>query len=83
MAFTEAPHIKTPICARMLIPKDRLAVFTNYQSVIKDQALKETVLALFHTEAFSTYWCHCREVFTTCQARVSPEHYVIKCVGGR
>ena len=39
-------HIKTPICTRILIPKDRLAVFTNYPSVAKDQALEETVLTL-------------------------------------
>ena len=50
-------HIKTPIgaslynlwCKDTPIPKDRLAVFTNYPSVTKDQALKETVLTLFHT----------------------------------
>ena len=42
-------HIKTPICARIPISKDRLAVFTNYPSVTKDQALEETVLTgLFH-----------------------------------
>ena len=42
-------HIKTPICARIPISKDRLAVFTNYPSVTKDQALEETVLmGLFH-----------------------------------
>ena len=41
-------HIKTPICARVPIPKDRLAIFTNYPSVTKDQALKETFLTLFH-----------------------------------
>ena len=44
----EALHI-TPICARIPISKDRLAVFTNYPSVTKDQALEETVLTgLFH-----------------------------------
>ena len=37
-------HINTPICARIAIPKDRLGVFTNYPSVIKDQALQETIL---------------------------------------
>ena len=26
---------------------------------------------------------HHSKVFTTSQARVNPEHYVIKCVGGR
>ena len=26
---------------------------------------------------------HCSKVFTTGQARVNPEHYVIKCVGGQ
>ena len=26
---------------------------------------------------------HCSKVFTTGQARVNPECYVIKCVGGR
>ena len=42
-------HIKTPI-QRTSIPisKDRLAIFTNYPSVTKDQALEETVLTLFH-----------------------------------
>ena len=41
-------HI-TPICARIPISKDRLAVFTNYPSVTKDQTLEETVLTgLFH-----------------------------------
>ena len=45
----EVLHIKTPICARISISKDRLAVFTNYSSVTKDQALEETVLTgLFH-----------------------------------
>ena len=57
-------HIKTTICASIdyihltlhnlcckdiPIPKDSLAVFTNYPSVTKGQALKETVLTLFHT----------------------------------
>ena len=41
-------HIKTPICAKIPIPKDRLVVITNYPSVTKDQALEETVLILFH-----------------------------------
>ena len=41
-------HIKTPICARIPIFEDRLAVFINYPSVTKDQALEETVLTLFH-----------------------------------
>ena len=46
---TEALHIKTPICTRIPIYKDRLAVFTNYPSVTKDQVLEETVLTgLFH-----------------------------------
>ena len=44
----EACHIKTLICARIPIPKDRLAVFTYYPSVTKDQVLEETVLTLFH-----------------------------------
>ena len=42
-------HIKIPICERIQIPKHRLAVFTNCPSVIKDQALEETVLTLFHS----------------------------------
>ena len=46
--FIEALHIKTPFCTKKLIPKDRLAIFTNYQSVTKDQALEETILILFH-----------------------------------
>ena len=41
-------HIKTPICPRILIPKDILAVFTNYPNVTKDRTLEETVLTLFH-----------------------------------
>ena len=48
MQFVQALHIKTPICARILISEDRLAVFTNYPSVTKEQALEETVLTLFH-----------------------------------
>ena len=49
MGVIEAVHIKTPICARIEISKDRLAVFTNYSSVTKDLALEETVLTgLFH-----------------------------------
>ena len=40
-------HLKTPICARILISKDRLAVFTNYPNVTKDQALGKTVLTFF------------------------------------
>ena len=43
-----ALHIKTRICARVPIPKDRLAIFINYPSVTKDQALEEMVLTLFH-----------------------------------
>ena len=80
MAFIEAPHIKTPICARMPIPKDRLAVFTIYQSVIKDQALEETVLALFHpvVEGFFKLLV----LLLRIQSRPS-EYYVFKCVGGR
>ena len=41
-------QIKTQICARIPIPKDGLAIFINYPSVIKDQALEETVLTFFH-----------------------------------
>ena len=49
MGFIEAVHIKTPIsCTRLPIPKERLAVFFNYPSVTKDQALEETVFTLFH-----------------------------------
>ena len=40
--------MNTPICARILIPKYRIAISTNYPSVTKDQALEETVLTLFH-----------------------------------
>ena len=46
--FIDALHIKTPICASMPIPKDREAIFTNYPSTTKDQALEETVFTLFH-----------------------------------
>ena len=48
MGLIETLHIKTLICTRIPIPKERLAVFTNYPSVTKDQALEETVLTLFH-----------------------------------
>ena len=48
MRFIEALHIKTPICTRIPIPKDRFVVFNNYPSVTKDQALEEAVLTLFH-----------------------------------
>ena len=51
--FIEALHIKPPICARLPISKDRLAVFTNYPSVTKDQELEETVLTLWFTAAFN------------------------------
>ena len=37
------------------IPKDSLAVFTNYPSVTKDQALDETVLTLFHPMVHSCF----------------------------
>ena len=37
-----------PICAKILISKDRFAVFTNYPSATKDQALEEIVLTLFY-----------------------------------
>ena len=49
--------IKTPICARITIPKDRLTIFT---SVTKEQALEETVLTshsiLRFTRLLSTRW---------------------------
>ena len=32
----------------ILIPKDKLAIFTNYLNVTKDQALEETILTLFY-----------------------------------
>ena len=37
------------------IPRDRLAVFTNYPSVIKDKALEGTVLTLFHPVVHSCF----------------------------
>ena len=53
---TEALHIKTPICTRIPIYKDRLAVFTNYPSVTKDQVLEETVLTgLFHPVVYGCF----------------------------
>ena len=39
----------------MLIPKNRLAIFTNHPSVIKDHALEETVLTLFHPVVHSCF----------------------------
>ena len=53
VGYIEALHIKPPICARLPISQDRLAVFTNYPSVTKDQALEETVLTLWFTAAFN------------------------------
>ena len=44
---TRVLHIKTSICTRIPIPKDRQTVFNNYPNVIKDQASEEIVLALF------------------------------------
>ena len=41
-------HIKTPTCGRIPISKDRLAIFTNYLSVTKDQVLEETALNFFY-----------------------------------
>ena len=48
--FIEALHLKTSICTRIPIPKDRLAVFTNYPSVSKDQAPYSTLwfMAVFN-----------------------------------
>ena len=51
----EVLHIKTPICARIPISKDRLAVFTNYPSVTKDQTLEETVLTGFFHPVHSSW----------------------------
>ena len=48
MGFIEVLHIKMPIYTRIPIAKDRLAIFTNYPNVTKDQALEETVLTLFY-----------------------------------
>ena len=48
-------QIKTPIYTRIPISKDRLAVFTYYSSVTKDQALEETVLTLFHPEVHKCF----------------------------
>ena len=51
----EVLYIKTSICARMLVPKDRLTIFTNYPSVTKDQALQETVLTLFYRVVYGCF----------------------------
>ena len=37
------------------MPKDRLAIFINYPSVTKDQALKETILTLFHPMVYRCF----------------------------
>ena len=47
----------TSICTRIPIPKDRLAVFTNYPSVTKNQALEETVLTLFRPMVHDIICC--------------------------
>ena len=49
VGYRETLHIKKLIYAKIPIPKDRLAVFTNYLCVIKDQALQETGFTLFHS----------------------------------
>ena len=55
-SLLEALNIKTPICTRIPISKDRLAAFTNYcSSITKDQALEETVLTLFHSEVHGCF----------------------------
>ena len=51
----EALHIKTPICARIPIPNDKLPIFTNYSSVNKDQTLEETVLTLFFPVIYNRF----------------------------
>ena len=38
-----------------MIPKDRLAVITNYPNVTKDKALKEIVLTLFNSVVHSYF----------------------------
>ena len=53
--FIETLHIKTTICVRIQIPKDRLAVFTNYPSVTNHQALEETVFTLFHPVVYGCF----------------------------
>ena len=45
--FIEALRIKTLICIRIPIPKDKLVVFTHSPSVTTDQTLEETVHTLF------------------------------------
>ena len=55
MGFIEELNIKTLIRARIPIPNDRLAILTNYPSVTEDQALEETVLALFHPMVHSCF----------------------------
>ena len=47
VGFIEALQIKTLICIRILIPKDKLVVFTHSPSVTPDQTLEETVHTLF------------------------------------
>ena len=39
----------------MLISKDRIAIFTIYSSVTKDQALEETVLILLHPVVYDCF----------------------------
>ena len=53
--FIEALYIKTPICTRIPIPMDRLAILTNYPSVTNDQALEEIILTLFHQLVHSCF----------------------------
>ena len=65
-----------PICARILISKDRLAVFTNYPSVTKDQALEETVLTLFHPVVHGCFQLAGRHQYTI-EDRIA-HHDVVK-----
>ena len=69
MGFIETLHIKTPICARMPISKERLAVFTNHPSETKDQALEET---------FSPYSTRCFQLVGVTIEDTIARHDVVK-----
>ena len=61
--FIDALHIKTSICARMLIPKDRLAVFTNYPKYNQGPGIRRNSFHLIPpcgSWLLSTRWCYYR-----------------------
>ena len=57
--------------SRFIIPNMHLAIWENIASITGTMIIIQTNIH------------HRSKLFTTGQARVNPERYVIKCVGGR